>query len=207
MPKRTIGQGENIPSIAAQTGFFSDTLWNHPENAKLKELRKNMNVLMPGDEVFIPDKVLREESCATEQKHKFKRKGEPHKLKLKLMSMGQPRANEDYVVNVNGKLINGKTDAGGLVEQSIPGNASTVTLILNGGKEKMNFNVGNLDPVDEVSDVKQRLNNLGFNCGAEDSEVNEALSAALSKFQAKYKLQVTGKIDDGVKAKLQEFYP
>jgi hypothetical protein len=207
MPKRTIGQGENIPSIAAESGFFSDTIWNHPENAKLKELRKDMNVLMVGDEVFVPEKTLREESGATEQKHRFKRKGEPHKLKMKLMAMGKPRANEEYVIDIGGRLINGKTDAGGKIEQTIPGSAGSGTLILRGGKEKHAFSVGNLDPIDEVSGVQQRLNNLGFNCGPEDGKMSDTLSGALTKFQAKHNLPVTGKIDDNVKAKLKEFYP
>jgi hypothetical protein len=207
MPKHTVGQGESIPSIAAGNGFFSDTIWNHPENAKLKDLRKDMNVLLAGDEVFIPEKELREESGATEQKHRFKRKGEPHKLKLVLLSMGKPRANEDYVLDIDGRLLKGKTDASGKIEQKIPGNAGSATLILRGGKEKHALSIGNLDPIDEVSGVKQRLNNLGFNCGAEDGNMNEALSGALSKFQAKYNLPVTGKIDDAVRAKLKEFYP
>jgi len=207
MPKHIIGQGESIPSIAVENGFFSDTLWNHPENAKLKDLRKDMNVLMVGDEVFIPEKELKEESGATEQKHRFKRKGEPHKLKLKLMAMGKPRANEAYVLDIDGQLIEGKTDAAGKIEQTIPGKARSGTLILRGGKEKQVLNIGNLDPLDAVSGVQQRLNNLGFDCGPENDALNEALAQALSKFQAKHDLAVTGRIDEAVKAKLKEFYP
>lgn len=207
MPKHTIGQGESIPSLAAESGFFSDTIWNHPENAKLKDLRKDMNVLLAGDEVFIPEKELKEESGATEQKHRFKRKGEPHKLKLILMAMGKPRVNEEYVLDIDGRLIKGKTDASGKIEQTIPGKARSGTLILRGGKEKHALNIGNLDPLDEVSGVQQRLNNLGFSCGTEDGKLNEALSQALAKFQAKHDLPVTGQTDDAVKAKLKEFYP
>jgi hypothetical protein len=207
MPKHIIGQGESIPSIAVKSGFFSDTIWNHPENAKLKELRKDMNVLMTGDEVFIPDKELKEESGATEQKHRFRRKGEPHKLKLKLMAMGKPRANEAYVLDIDGQLIEGKTDTTGKLEQTIPGKARSATLILRGGKEKQVLNIGNLDPLDAVSGVQQRLNNLGFDCGTENDELNEALAQALSKFQAKHNLAITGQIDEAVKAKLKEFYP
>jgi hypothetical protein len=207
MPKHTIGQGESIPSIAVESGFFSDTIWNHPENAKLKELRKDMNVLMAGDEVFIPERELKEESGATEQKHRFKRKGEPHKLKLKLMAMGKPRANEEYVLDIDGQLIKGKTDAAGLIEQTIPGKARSGTLILRGGKEKQALNIGNLDPLEVVSGVQQRLNNLGFSCGTENGEMTELMTRALAKFQAKHDLPATGQIDDAVKAKLKEFYP
>jgi hypothetical protein len=207
MPKRKVRQGESIPSIAAQSGFFSDTIWNHPQNSSLKQLREDMNVLSPGDEVFIPEKELKDESGATEQKHSFKKKGEPHKLKLKLLAMGKPRANEDYVLEVGGQLFDGKTDAEGKIEKTIPGNARSGTLILRGGKEKHTVKIGNLDPLDETSGVQQRLNNLGFSCGSESGKMNEATGQALKKFQIKHNLEVTGQIDDATKAKLKEFYP
>jgi hypothetical protein len=80
--KHTVRQGECIDSIAFEHGFFVDTLWNYVQNRALKQLRKDPNILQPGDIVMIPERTLRKESCITEKKHTFKRKGVPAKLRL-----------------------------------------------------------------------------------------------------------------------------
>ncbi len=93
----TIGQGECIDSIAMRHGFFPETLWNHGANAKLKELRKDPNVLYPGDKLFIPDLRIREVEKATEQRHRFRRKGVPAKLHLRFLKPKEPPPPEDAV--------------------------------------------------------------------------------------------------------------
>jgi len=85
MPDDTVKQGDCISSIAQKHGLFWDKVWNHPKNAKLQETRKDPNVLSPGDVVFVPDKEEKEESGATEQRHRFKKKGVPAKLRLRIM--------------------------------------------------------------------------------------------------------------------------
>jgi len=207
MPKYTIDNGESIPSVAKDNGFFWETLWNHAENSELKQKRKNPNILLAGDEVFVPELELKEESKPTEQRHKFKRKGDPVKFKLQLLMMGEPRANEDYVLDIDGKLITGKTDGAGKLEQFVPGNAKGGRVLLGGGKESYPVRIGHLDPVEEISGMQQRLNNLGFTCGPEDGELNDATKAALAAFQARYKLNATGEPDDPTKAKLKELHP
>src|SRR3979490_2695044 len=67
-----IKQGEHVSRIAKQFGFADyRTIWDHPNNAALKDLRKNPNVLAPGDQLFIPDKQLRKESRPTGATHRF----------------------------------------------------------------------------------------------------------------------------------------
>lgn len=78
-------QGDCISSIAADKGFFWETLWNHPDNAELKKKRGDPNVLMPGDVIQVPEKELRSEKSATDQKHVFKRKSVPAKLRMRLV--------------------------------------------------------------------------------------------------------------------------
>lgn len=207
MPKMQISQGQSIPSVAKDNGFFWETLWNHPENASLKEKRKNPNVLLEGDEVFVPEKELKEVTKPTEAKHKFKRKGDPLKFRLQLLMMGKPRKNEDYVLVIDGKQIQGKTDGEGKLEATIPGNATGGTIKLRGGKEEYPVRIGHLDPIDTVSGVKQRLNNLGFTCGSEDDELDADTKAALQKFQTKYSLNVSGEPDDATKSKLADLHP
>lgn len=85
MPEYTVKQGDCLSSIAARHGLFWEKVWNHPKNSKLKEKRKDPNILYLGDVVFVPDKDKKEESGPTEQRHRFRKKGTPAKLRLRLM--------------------------------------------------------------------------------------------------------------------------
>lgn len=90
-----IAQGDCIDSVAMRHGFFPDTLWNHGANAGLKELRKDPNVLFPGDKLFIPDIQIREVDKANEQRHRFRRKGVPAKLHLRFLKPKDPPPPEE----------------------------------------------------------------------------------------------------------------
>ncbi len=204
MPEQDVGEGESTSSLAKKNGHFWKKIWDHPDNADLKQLRKDPNVLFADDKIFIPEVEIKYLPKPTEKKHKFKRKGEPCKIKLQLLKLGEPRANEDYVFEVGGKLIKGKTDGDGQLEHYIPGDGSTGTLTLSNGNEVLPVRIGQLDPVDKVVGVQQRLNNLGHDCGAEDGELGEQTIEALKKFQAEHDLEVTGEADAATKAKLKE---
>ena len=204
MAKQRVGEGESTSSLAKKNGFFWRTIWEHPENAQLKSQRKDPNVLFTNDEIFIPELQLKEVSKATDQMHQFKRKGEPCKLKVQLLKAGKPRKNEKYSINLDGKIIEGSTDGEGKFEHFIPGDARTALLMLRNGQEVIALRLGDLDPCDQATGMQQRLNNLGFDCGAEDGEIGEATKEAIKKFQEAYKLDVTGEADDATKNKLKE---
>jgi len=199
--------GDSITSLAKKNGFFWETIWNHPQNAALKAKRKDPNILFPGDEVFVPDVTLKQESRGTNARHKFKLKGEQVRFKLQLLMMGEPRKNEPYTLVVDGKPYQGSTDGEGKIDQVVPADAQGGTLMLRGGKEQYPVNIGHLNPVDEISGVQQRLNNLGFQAGDEGGKMNDALKASLLAFQTKYKLNASGAVDAATKAKLLECHP
>lgn len=90
-----IVQGDCIDSIALRFGFFPDTLWDHGSNSELKRLRKDPNVLFPGDKLFIPDIQIREVDKPVEKKHKFRRKGIPAKLHLRFLKPKDPPPPEE----------------------------------------------------------------------------------------------------------------
>jgi hypothetical protein len=200
-------KGDSIPSLAKDNGFFPDTIWNHPQNAQLRQLRKSQNQLLPGDPVFIPDLTKRTESRGVDASHSFKRKGVPAKLTMRLLELGEPRKNEPYVLIVDGMSFKGTLDGDGRLEQFIPPNAKSGQLLLNGGKEVIPVQIGYLNPVSDVSGLQQRLNNLGFVCGNEDGDFDELTKAAILKFQKANKLPETGQPDDATCAKLQELHP
>jgi len=78
----SVSSGECISSIAYQYGFFWETLWNHADNAALKDKRSDPNVLMVGDVVHVPDLTQGDESCASDQEHKFELKGVPARVNI-----------------------------------------------------------------------------------------------------------------------------
>jgi hypothetical protein len=216
MPKQQVGEGNSTSSLAKKKGFYWKTIWEHGENAELRQKRNDPNVLAANDEIFIPELQEKKVSKGTEQEHVFKRKGEPTKIKMQLMALGNPRANEDYVLAVAGELIRGKTDGDGKLEHFIPGDASSAKLILKDGKEIQGLRIGSLDPTDLSEGVVQRLNNLGFKAparvkkgakAAEDfveEKVGKKAINALKNFQQQNELKETGKVDGATIAKLKE---
>jgi N-acetylmuramoyl-L-alanine amidase len=202
-----IGTGESIPSIAKSNGFFWKTIWEHPKNAALKAKRESPNILYQGDVVFVPDKEVEEFPCATNERHDFKLKGDPVKFVLQLKRMGKPRKNEDYLLKIDGRVIEGKTDGDGKLEAFVPGNAKSGELVLKKGQEKYQLRLSRLDPVDTVTGVQQRLNNLGFSCGSENGELTPKTKKAIRNFQAKHGLDVSGEPDAATQGKLKELIP
>ncbi len=197
-----VKQGDCISSIAKDTGHFWETIWNDPANAELKEVRKNPNVLLAADRVTIPEAKPKEEPAQTEIRHRFRRKGEPSWLRLRLTESGEPRANESYTLIVDGRERTGTTDVCGRLNEPIPGNARSA--ILHIGDDEYHLKLGSVDPVTELKGVQTRLNNLGFNCGPVDGILGAKTLSALKAFQRQMGLPVSGKVDDATRKALED---
>ncbi|MBC2695483.1 MAG: LysM peptidoglycan-binding domain-containing protein [Desulfobacteraceae bacterium] len=204
MPKYTVKQGDCVSSIAQKHGHFWEKIWDHPKNAQLNEKRKDPNILYPGDVVFVPDKEELEEACATEQRHRFRRKGMPAHVRFALVDdEGQPRIDEVYIIEIDGKLFSGTTDSEGHLECSIQPNAKKGKLIFEieieatKQKEKHEFRLqlGFLDPIDTVEGVQARLRNLGFYFGEINGKFDLKIIKAIRGFQRKHELDDTKEIE------------
>jgi hypothetical protein len=68
-----VGEGDFVASVACAHGLLPETVWNHPENAALREQRESMYVLCAGDRVFIPDRVVVARRARTGARHVFRR--------------------------------------------------------------------------------------------------------------------------------------
>jgi hypothetical protein len=200
--------GECCSSIARKTGHFWKTIWNHPDNSAVAEIRKLPNVLMQGDRITIPEIERKYETCAAEQRHRFVRKGEPSWFRVTLLKYDEPRANEPYTFDCDGAQRPGMTDIEGKVDEAIPGTARVCKLIFNDDDEEdrevLIFNLGGLSPITEISGVQSRLEHLGFDAGPSDGQLGPRTEAALRLFQAKNGLTVSGTPDADTRAKLQE---
>lgn len=206
MPEYTVKQGDCISSIAKKNGLFWEKVWDHPNNSQLKQKRKDPNILYPGDIVFVPDKEEKEESGATEQRHRFRKKGVPAKLHLQLLEDDEPRANESYTLIIDGNLLSGTTDSDGRLEQTVPPDGKNAKLLVGESQDEYILNLGHIDPVDTVVGVQARLNNLGFGSGKLDGVLGPETKAALKRFQTKYELPESGEPDDATQKKLFEVH-
>lgn len=198
MPEHEVRQGECILSIANQTGHHWETIWNAPENAELKQLRERPNVLLPGDRVHVPDIRLEQGSCATGQRHRFRRCGEPVVLRIRFLSSnGEPRADESYQINVDGLWLSGNLDSEGQLQVPLPADAQSARVLIGQGDSQDEYPLGLrcLDPISETTGIQQRLYNLGFNCrvtGRQDRQTEDALKA----FQSKHDIPESGSPDE-----------
>jgi hypothetical protein len=200
----TVQQGDCVSSIAFQYGFFPDTIWNHSANASLKELRKDPNILLPGDVVVVPDLTFREESCATDARHKFVVRGVPALFRLQVFDGTTPRASQKYSLTIDQKLFQGVTDKHGVLMVEIPPDAEKAHLVI--GPDVYDLDLGHLDPVTELSGIQARLNNFGFDCGPADGQLTDRLRLALRIFQSLFGLERTGEPDQATIQKLEELH-
>jgi hypothetical protein len=192
--------GDCILSIASKHGFLWQRLWN--ANPELKARRDNPNVIFPGDLVQIPQKVVKEASCVTDQLHKFAKKGTLAKFRVIVERFNVPLANRRYLVEIDGKLFDGTTDDTGLLEVNIDPAARTGRLRMPDDGVECALELGHLDPLDEFIGVQQRLHNLGFYFGELDGNDNQESRDAIADFQASVSIEATGDLDDSTREKL-----
>jgi N-acetylmuramoyl-L-alanine amidase len=190
--EHVVRHGECISSIADRHGLFWQTVWS--ANPKLKETRADPNRLAPGDVVIIPDRQAKHESCACDQRHRFKRKGTPAKLKIVLEEDGVPLKNAAYLLRVDGEPPReGRTDGTGLLDEWISPGAERA--VLEVGDVVYELDLGGMNPIDDLIGVQSRLQNLGFYSGGLDGLIGPLTRAAVREFRSLVQLPEGEDID------------
>ena len=175
----SVQQGECLSSIAARYGFRDyRAVYDHPDNARLRALRPNPNVVRPGDRVQIPDVDETGRSGQTTQRHRYE--VPTHQVRLRItLKDGWDRtlAGKPYRLRCAGRTVENSTSAAGLLEERIPADAEEGELTVWSGEEPgagacytCTLLIGHLDPEDTVEGVQARLRNLGFYTGEVDGE-------------------------------------
>jgi hypothetical protein len=206
MPVHTIQQGEHLSTLAERYGFQTyERIWNDPANADLKQLRKNPNVLMPGDEVTIPDLEDKSMEVPTTKLHRFVLRGSGLKLRLVILDhSGKPRASEACKLAIEGDASDMETDGDGKVERKLAPSVRRASVALD--DVEVPIDVGYLDPVDHTSGWQGRLVNLGYLESPVDDPDDPDVRSAVEEFQCDYGLKVTGDSDAATQAKLLEIH-
>jgi hypothetical protein len=196
--RHVVGQGECLSSIADAYRTFWKTIWGDAANATLRELRKAENVLLPGDVVFIPAKKLKEHSGSSNSRHRFRRRGVPTRLSVKMIRIDGPRAGEAYRATFDtGEIAHGTLDSTGKMDVRIPSGAESVVVSIgkHGAERQYTLILGGLDPVDSITGLQCRLANLGFRNGEITGGIDAETRSALARFQESQGLNATGVAD------------
>jgi N-acetylmuramoyl-L-alanine amidase len=207
-----VEQGDWLSKIAFWYGIPQwETIWNHANNASLREERPDPNLLYPGDKVYVPGITAKESPGATDQRHRFRRSGPSTELNLVLLDSEQkPRCDVPYRLSIDGKgfrtvKFEDKTDEEGRVSHRIPVTSERGLLEIDG--QSIRLDLGHLDPIESVSGVQARLANLGYQPGPIDGIDGPLTRQAVSEFQADYPpLEVDGICGPKTRAKLKDVY-
>jgi hypothetical protein len=209
----TVEQGEHLPLIAQTYGFASyKTIWEHDQNASLRETRKNPNILQPGDEVFIPDKEVKTVEVEGGKSFKFRVKMDKVTLRLLVAELyGDPLANAECEVRVNGKTQTLVTGEDGVLEIKVPAATKDAEVIVRDEESVLHgvsipVLVGHLDPVEEKTGQIARLDNLGYFAGPTDEIDEKLFASAVEEFQCDHGLKVDGACGPKTQAKLVELH-
>ena len=194
--------------IARQYGFSDyQTIWNHPQNSALKRKRKNPNILFAGDVLIIPDKQEKQDPRGTGQHHVFQVRGAKFRYQTIIKdARDKPLANAAYALKIGSQIVNGVTNADGLLQQDLPLEAENAELRLNDLGLAWTVHFGHLDPIDTTSGIQQRLKSLGYPPGDSDGIENDGLRAALCAFQKDNGLPVDGACTGATRARIEEKY-
>lgn len=203
----TVAQGDCLASIAFRAGFAESTIWRHPSNQELRRKGREPNILSPGDTIFVPEMNLRHESCATDQRHLFRRRNVPAEISIRLLDYDEPLRKVPYLLEIDGTQISGTTDGQGYLHQSISPDCARGKIIINPGPDQFEYEVtfGGVDPLEEISGIQSRLINLSYDCEM-TGELDQHTKSALAAFQADRGLPATGQVDAATRDELQRVH-
>jgi N-acetylmuramoyl-L-alanine amidase len=196
----TVNQGDCLSSIAYHYGLASwEVIYDDPNNADFRALRPDPNLIYPGDQVYIPDIKPRSESVPTDQQHVFVASFPPTYLNVRIKDQDdQPVTGAQYEMKLDAITLTGATDDDGWIRSKIPAWSELGTLKVWPNPDdpdttiEWQVGLGHLDPIETVSGIKERLTNLGYNCGEINDVEDDTYTAALMQFQTDYNLKVDG---------------
>jgi N-acetylmuramoyl-L-alanine amidase len=142
---------------------------DHPENAEFKKSRENPNILVAGDRIFIPDPEPKDESASTQQRTVFQLAGLGLELHAKIVDQGFVAFSGDVELKALGTTTAMKPN-GEVFEGFLDPTAKQATLQFPVSKTErkrlpITLEPGRLDPIETLSGLQQRLNNLGYFAG------------------------------------------
>jgi hypothetical protein len=169
-------QGDCIYSIAARAGHLWQTLWDHPENRELRDLRKDPGILLPGDRVFVPPIKVKSLMLESGKRYRVVIDGQLVRLRLRMCDGdGEALAATEYRLSVGRREETVTTDDDGCLEAQVPVSAKQAHLVEVATGESFTVLLGYMDPTGSPGAVRKRLANLGYHDGGEEGEMSQEL--------------------------------
>ncbi len=162
MEPYVVRQGDFLARLAYQFGFDADAVWGDAKNAQLREDRTDHNILSPADLLYIPDQAGTPamQSLTTGTTNTFV--STPPTTTVTIRFVDAPFASQAYSVPELPELAGLTTGQDGTATFSIPVTLDTFTITFTGSGTSFSFDVGCLDPINTLSGIFQRLQNLGY---------------------------------------------
>ncbi len=201
-----VRQGDYLTRLAHTMGFDADAAWGDARNEALRRRRTNMDVLAPGDVIYLPEPRRAGRSIAPHATNSYRARVATVTVRLTMRGDdGAPLANERYAVEGLGpRLTEGTTDGHGNLTFEAPVSAREVRLRFAEGRAVIPLQIGHMDPISERSGAPARLLNLGYlSALGGEGEGDGALFDALQRFQREHHLAPTGALDDATRDALQ----
>jgi N-acetylmuramoyl-L-alanine amidase len=208
-----VRQGDYLARLAHLHGFDAEEVWNHPKNEALRALRRDPEVLAPGDVIYLPRKAQAGLPFAAEGVNRYRATVPRVPLRLRFKDGAGPLANEAWVIEGSASPAEGTTDAEGQLEVVTSPHVASFTVRFPARERAFTVRVGHLDPLEEESGVRARLTQLGYLppplgplFGIDEpgalgtlSGEGDRLRAAIRDFQRAEGLEVTGMVDDATR--------
>ncbi len=165
---------------------------------------RHPNVLLPGDELHVPERQQGSTSLATDRRHRLVVHGMLATIHIRLVASLEPLSNEPWVIEHPGGKLEGTSDGEGKLEAKLPALLEQATLSLPKRRQRYTLRLGALDPIETRSGAQARLYNLGLASGNAIDEHDHA--EALRGFQQSEALEQSAELDDATIDALRERY-
>jgi hypothetical protein len=169
-------------------------------------------LLIPGDEIVVPDPTLKSLSLPTQKNYRLVVHVPKQELRLRILNQqGEPLAQAPYRLTVEtlAKPFEGTTDDEGRMKAIVPADAPSALLKIADRQFRLRLKGLAAMPADEddaMDGVSGRLDNLGYQAAVADDSENAALRTALAIFQGDAGIDVTGELDQNTRDTLKKEY-
>jgi hypothetical protein len=166
MEPYVIADGDYLALLAYQQDFDADTVWNDPANDDLRALRPDPNLLWPTDILHVPNQMNKmpvTHTLAPGSTTTFV--STPPTLPVAVKFTGadpSAYASKAYVVKELEDLTGLTTNGDGLATFDAPITLQTMTVVFTDSGEAWRLKIGSMDPIETLSGIWQRLQNLGY---------------------------------------------